>query len=39
MGKVLVLYDSETGHTKKMAEYVAQGAKERRGNQSLYQVR
>jgi NAD(P)H dehydrogenase (quinone) len=27
MGKILVLYDSETGHTKKMAEFVAQGAK------------
>jgi len=25
MGKVLVLYDSKTGNTKKMAEYVAQG--------------
>ncbi len=27
MRKVLVLYDSGTGHTKKMAEYVAKGAK------------
>ncbi|RUM58962.1 MAG: flavodoxin family protein, partial [Persephonella sp.] len=27
MGKILVLYDSGTGHTKKMAEYVAKGAK------------
>lgn len=27
MGKILVLYDSETGHTAKMAEYVAKGAK------------
>ncbi|NPA54462.1 MAG: flavodoxin family protein [Aquificae bacterium] len=27
MGKVLVLYDTETGHTGKMAEYVAKGAK------------
>lgn len=26
MGKVLVLYDSATGHTKRMAELVAQGA-------------
>lgn len=26
MGKILVLYDSDTGHTQKMAEYVAQGA-------------
>lgn len=26
MGKVLVLYDSKTGHTRKMAEHVAQGA-------------
>lgn len=26
MGKVLVLYDSTTGNTKKMTEYVAQGA-------------
>ncbi|MCS7220585.1 MAG: flavodoxin domain-containing protein [Anaerolineae bacterium] len=28
MGKVLVLYDSATGHTQKMAEEVAQGARE-----------
>jgi NAD(P)H dehydrogenase (quinone) len=28
MGKILVLYDSKTGHTAKMAEYVAQGAGE-----------
>ena len=28
MGKVLVLYDSKTGNTAKMAEYVAQGAQE-----------
>jgi NAD(P)H dehydrogenase (quinone) len=28
MGNVLVLYDSKTGNTAKMAEYVAQGAKE-----------
>jgi NAD(P)H dehydrogenase (quinone) len=27
MGKVLVLYDSETGNTKKMAQYVAEGTK------------
>ncbi len=27
MGKVLVLYDSATGHTRKMAEEVAQGAR------------
>ena len=26
MGKVLILYDSLTGHTRKMAEYVAEGA-------------
>ncbi|MCC6037840.1 MAG: flavodoxin domain-containing protein, partial [Armatimonadetes bacterium] len=26
MGKVLVLYDSATGNTKKMAELVAKGA-------------
>ena len=26
MGKILILYDSATGHTKKMAEYVAEGA-------------
>lgn len=26
MGKVLVLFDSETGNTKKMAQYVAEGA-------------
>jgi len=28
MAKILVLYDSETGNTAKMAEYVVQGAKE-----------
>ncbi|MDH7604584.1 MAG: flavodoxin family protein [Melioribacter sp.] len=28
MGKVLVLYYSNEGHTKKMAEFVAEGAKE-----------
>lgn len=28
MGKILVLYYSNEGHTKKMAEYVADGAKE-----------
>lgn len=28
MGKVLVLYDSATGHTKRMAELVAEGAGE-----------
>ncbi len=28
MGKVLVLYDSATGHTRKMAEEVAQGARQ-----------
>jgi NAD(P)H dehydrogenase (quinone) len=28
MGNVLVLYDSKTGNTAKMAEYVAQGAEE-----------
>lgn len=28
MGKILVLYDSLYGNTKKMAEFVAQGAKE-----------
>ncbi|MBN2413089.1 flavodoxin domain-containing protein [candidate division KSB1 bacterium] len=27
MGKILILYDSATGNTKKMAEYVAAGAK------------
>jgi NAD(P)H dehydrogenase (quinone) len=27
MGKVLVLYDSETGNTMKMAQYVSEGAK------------
>ncbi|HEY64965.1 MAG TPA: flavodoxin family protein [Caldilineae bacterium] len=27
MGKILVLYDSATGHTAKMAEYVARGAR------------
>jgi len=27
MGKVLVLYDSATGHTRKMAEEVARGAR------------
>ncbi len=26
MGKILVLYDSKTGHTRQMAEYVAEGA-------------
>ena len=26
MGRVLVLYDSQTGHTRSMAEYVAEGA-------------
>ena len=26
MGNVLVLYDSKTGNTAKMADYVAQGA-------------
>ncbi|HEX2866942.1 MAG TPA: flavodoxin domain-containing protein [Ignavibacteriales bacterium] len=28
MGKILVLYDSQTGNTKKMAEFVAEGARE-----------
>lgn len=28
MGKLLVLYDSATGNTKKMAEYVAEGARQ-----------
>jgi len=28
MGKILVLYYSQEGHTKKMAEFVAEGAKE-----------
>ena len=28
MGKVLVLYDSKTGHTQKMAEYAAEGVRE-----------
>ncbi|MCU7496660.1 MAG: flavodoxin family protein, partial [Ignavibacteria bacterium] len=28
MGKILVLFDSTTGNTKKMARYVAQGAEE-----------
>lgn len=28
MGNVLVLYDSETGNTRKMAEYVARGAEQ-----------
>jgi NAD(P)H dehydrogenase (quinone) len=31
MGKILVLYDSKTGNTAKMAEYVAQGAEEVEG--------
>jgi len=26
MGRILVLYDSQTGHTRSMAEYVAEGA-------------
>lgn len=26
MGKILILYDSKTGHTQKMAQHVAQGA-------------
>jgi Flavodoxin. len=28
MGKVLILYDSATGNTKKMAELVAKGSSE-----------
>lgn len=28
MGKVLVFYDSKTGHTRQMAEYVAEGVRE-----------
>lgn len=28
MGNILILYDSKTGNTAKMADYVAQGAKE-----------
>jgi len=31
MGKVLVLYDSETGNTRKMAEFVAEGARAAHG--------
>lgn len=27
MGNILVLYDSKTGHTQRMAEYVAEGAR------------
>ena len=33
MGNVLVLYDSKTGNTAKMADYVAQGAKEVEGTE------
>jgi NAD(P)H dehydrogenase (quinone) len=33
MGKVLVLYDSKTGNTAKMADYVAQGAEEVEGTE------
>jgi NAD(P)H dehydrogenase (quinone) len=34
MGKVLIIYDSETGNTEKMAHLVAEGAKKvsRRGS-------
>lgn len=28
MGKLLVLYDSQTGNTKKMAEHLVQGTEE-----------
>ena len=31
MGNLLVLYDSKTGNTAKMADYVAQGAEEVEG--------
>lgn len=31
MAKILIIYDSKTGHTKKMAMAVAQGAKEVKG--------
>ena len=33
MGNVLVLYDSKTGNTAKMADYVAQGAGEVEGTE------
>jgi len=33
MGNVLVIYDSRTGNTKKMAELVAEGAKRIEGTQ------
>jgi len=42
MGKVLVLYYSNEGHTKKMAEFVAEGAKEIPGTEvrlkSIYEA-
>jgi flavorubredoxin len=31
MGNILILYDSATGNTKKMAHYVAAGAKKNKG--------
>jgi NAD(P)H dehydrogenase (quinone) len=31
MGKILILYDSATGHTKTMAEHVAEGARSKPG--------
>lgn len=31
MAKVLIIYDSKTGHTKKMASAVAKGAKQVKG--------
>ena len=33
MAKVLILYDSQTGNTKKMAEYIAEGAQEMDGTE------
>ncbi|MEJ5350537.1 MAG: flavodoxin domain-containing protein [Melioribacteraceae bacterium] len=42
MGKILVLYYSQEGHTKKMAEFVAEGAKEIPGTEvrlkSIYEA-
>jgi len=33
MGKILVLYDSKTGNTAQMAEYVAEGARQVAGSE------
>ncbi len=38
MANILVLYDSETGHTAKMAEYVAEGARKYPVNVRLLSV-